>query len=138
MERYINEIIALSNKAYKKGEIPVGAIVVRNGKIIGKGYNKKEQTNVCINHAEVIAISRAEKKLKTWRLDGCDLYVTLKPCEMCLNLIKQARIRNVYYLLESNYSNENHKEINQVKLNNYEEISKSYQQKFVDFFRSKR
>mgnify|MGYP004551764729 FL=1 len=84
-----------SEKAYKIDEIPVGAVVVKNGKIISKGYNMKEKYNDPTMHAEIIAIRKACKKIKDWRLNGCTLYVTMEPCEMCLNVILESRIKNI-------------------------------------------
>lgn len=99
-EEYYKILYKLALKAYKKNEVPVAAIVVRKGKIISKAYNKRHSTNNPLNHAELIAINKACKKLKTWKLDDCDIYVTLKPCNMCLEVIKQARISNVYFFTD--------------------------------------
>lgn len=85
-------------KAYRKNEIPVAAIVVRNGKIISKSYNKRNITNNPLHHAEIICLIKASKKLKTWKLSDCDMYVTLEPCPMCKSVINESRIRNVYFL----------------------------------------
>ena len=84
-----------SEKAYKIDEIPVGAVIVRNGKVISKGYNMKEKYNDPTMHAEIIAIRKACKKIKDWRLNGCTLYVTMEPCEMCLNVILESRIKDI-------------------------------------------
>ena len=80
-----------------KEEIPVGAIIVKNNKIIARAYNKREKTQLATNHAEIIAIQKACKKLKSWRLDDCDLYATLEPCPMCAGAIMNARIKNVFF-----------------------------------------
>ena len=93
MKKTLNEAI----KAYKKGEIPVGAIVVKNNKIIGRGYNLKEKTHSAINHAEIIAIKKASKKIKNWRLIDCTIYVTMLPCPMCASAINQSRISKIVY-----------------------------------------
>ncbi len=84
-----------SEKAYKIDEIPVGAVIVKNGKVISKGYNMKEKYNDPTMHAEIIAIRKACKKIKDWRLNGCTLYVTMEPCEMCLNVILESRIKDI-------------------------------------------
>ena len=84
-----------SEKAYKIDEIPVGAVIVRNGKVISKGYNMKEKYNDPTMHAEIIAIRKACKKIKDWRLNGCTLYVTMEPCEMCLNVILESLIKDI-------------------------------------------
>ena len=92
MELALNE----AKKAYKIEEIPVGAIIVKEGKVISRAYNQKETKNNPIAHAEILAIERASKKLGRWRLDDCDLYVTLEPCPMCAGAIIQARLKNLY------------------------------------------
>jgi len=84
-------------KAYKKGEVPVGCVIVCNNKVVSKGHNRREKTNFATSHAEIEAINKANKKLKSWRLDDCQLYVTLEPCPMCAGAIIQARIGKVYY-----------------------------------------
>lgn len=90
-----------AKKAYKKGDVPVGAIIVKDNKVISKSYNKKEKNKNVIHHAEIIAISKACKKLKTWHLDDCILYVTLEPCMMCTGAILQSRIKKVIYATEN-------------------------------------
>lgn len=89
--------IAQAQKAFEKQEIPVGAVIVKNGEIISRGYNKRESSQNATFHAEIIAIQKACKKLKSWRLDECDLYVSLEPCPMCLGAAINARIKNVYF-----------------------------------------
>lgn len=83
--------------SYKEEEIPIGAIVVKDGKIIARAHNTRNKSRNAIEHAEVSAISKACKKLGDWRLSGCDLYVTLEPCVMCLGACYNARIANVYF-----------------------------------------
>lgn len=80
-----------------KNEVPVGAVIVKNNKIISKSYNSREKDQISTHHAEIKAIEKANKKLKSWRLDDCDLYVTLEPCPMCAGAILNARIKNVIY-----------------------------------------
>ena len=98
MELAFNE----AEKAFKHNEVPVGAVIVKNDKVIAKAYNKKEKSYCSVNHAEIIAIKKASRKLKNWRLENCDIYVTLEPCPMCASAIKQARIKNVYSALHNN------------------------------------
>ena len=86
-----------AKKAYKKDETPIGAVIVKDGKIIARAYNKRETWRDATAHCEIIAIRKACKKLKSWRLIDCDLYVTLEPCPMCAGAILQSRIRNLYY-----------------------------------------
>ena len=104
---YMDLAFREAEKAYKRGEVPVGAVIVKNGKVIAKAYNKKEKTFCAVNHAEIIAIKRASKKNKNWRLDDCDIYVTLEPCPMCASAIKQARIKNVYSGISNKDENNN-------------------------------
>ena len=99
-EVIIKKLIDLATKAFKKGEIPVGAILVCNQKIIAKTYNLRERKNNIMGHAEIIAIKKGSKKLKRWNLSDCSLYVTLKPCNMCMEIIKQSRIQNVFYMVD--------------------------------------
>jgi len=87
----------LAKKAYKKGEVPIGAVIVKNGKIISKGYNKREKSQNALMHAEIIAINKACKKLKSWRLDDCTIYCTLEPCFMCAGAILNARIDKLVF-----------------------------------------
>ena len=82
--------------AFELNEVPIGAVIVENNKIIAKGHNTKEQDMCCISHAEINAILAASNYKKNWRLDDCDIYVTLDPCPMCASAIKQARLKNVY------------------------------------------
>jgi len=95
------ELLKLSKKAFKKNEIPVSCIIVCNNKIISKAYNKKNSSNSVIDHAEIIALRKAAKKLKTWNLSNCELYCSLKPCKMCEEVIKQSYIKKVFYILDN-------------------------------------
>ena len=88
----INELNKLLDKAIKYNEVPVAALIVYNNKIIAKSYNKVEKNNSVLNHAEINVIKKANKKLNNWRLDNCELYITLEPCEMCKSIIKKSRI----------------------------------------------
>ena len=96
MDKFYKEALNEAQKAYNEKEVPVGCIVVKNGEVIGRGRNQMEGQSDPSCHAEVIAIRDAAKKLGTWRLTGCTLYVTLEPCLMCSALIRKSRIRNVY------------------------------------------
>ncbi len=89
--------ILLAKQAKNEGEVPVGAIVVCDGKIVGRGRNKRNKQQIATRHAEIIAIEAACKKLKSWRLDNCQLYVTLEPCSMCIGACFNARIKQVYF-----------------------------------------
>ena len=95
-EKFMNEALKEAKKAYKKLEVPVGCVIVRDGKIIARGHNLKETKKDTTKHAEIIAIQKASKKLEAWRLLDCDMYVTLEPCSMCAGAIINSRIRNLY------------------------------------------
>jgi len=86
-----------AKKGCKKGEVPVGAILVKDGKVIAKAHNTREKSNLATGHAEINVIEKANKILKSWRLDSCTLYVTIEPCPMCAGAIIQSRIENVVY-----------------------------------------
>lgn len=94
---YMNEAYKEALKALKFDEVPVGAIIVKDNKIIARAYNKKEINNNVLGHAELIAIQKASKKIGSWRLNGCEMYVTLEPCSMCLSALIHSRIDKVYY-----------------------------------------
>lgn len=96
-EKFMKEAIKQAKKAAAIGETPIGAVIVRNGEIISRGYNKRETKKNALLHAECTAIDRACKKLGGWRLPGCELYVTLEPCPMCAGAILNARIEKVYF-----------------------------------------
>ena len=95
-ERYMRQALKEARKAYDKDETPVGAVIVLDGKIIARGYNKRELKEDPTQHAEMDAIRKAAKKLGSWRLVGCDMYVTLEPCAMCAGALIQARLRKVF------------------------------------------
>lgn len=96
-EQYMREALLEAEQARAEGEIPVGAIVVQDGVIIARAHNTREQNHDPLGHAELSALSKAAEALGTWRLDGCDLYVTLEPCPMCAGAILNARLRRVYF-----------------------------------------
>lgn len=98
MEKFIKEVLKEAKKAYNKGEVPVGAVIVKNGEIIAKGHNERITKNNALLHAEIVAIQKACKKLKSWRLDDCELWVSLEPCLMCSGAIMQSRIKKVVFL----------------------------------------
>ena len=95
-EKFMKEALKEAKKAYSKDEVPVGAIIVKNGKIIARAHNLKETKKLATSHAEILAIQKASKKLDAWRLENCELYVTLEPCPMCSGAIIQSRIKKVY------------------------------------------
>lgn len=93
---FMNEAYKEAIKAYKQDEIPIGAVVVKDSKIIARGHNERELKNDATLHAEITAIKKACRKLDSWRLNDCDMYVTLEPCVMCAGALVHARIRTVY------------------------------------------
>lgn len=139
-KKYINIAVELAKKAAKKGDFPVGAVIVKNDKIISKAYNTKERKKNAIQHAEILAIEKACKKLKTWHLEQCTLYSSLEPCMMCTGAIMQARIKKVVYShTNQNFgaieSNNNHitNSIQIIKLENNDNLDL-----IKNFFKNKR
>ena len=94
-EKYMKEALKEAVKAYNKGEIPVGAVIVKDDKIIARAHNQKEEKKDTTKHAEILAIQKASKKLEAWRLQDCEMYVTLEPCSMCAGGLIQARVKKV-------------------------------------------
>jgi tRNA(adenine34) deaminase len=94
---FLTEALKLAEQAASEDEVPVGAVVVHQGQIVGRGYNRREQDHNPLAHAEIMAIHEAAQKLKSWRLNDCQLFVTLEPCPMCLAACQQARIAEVVY-----------------------------------------
>lgn len=96
-EKFMREALSLAEEAFSAGEVPVGAVVVKGGKVIGRGRNRREEHQSVLGHAELEAMEQAAKVLGSWRLAGCTLYVTLEPCPMCAGAILNARICRVWY-----------------------------------------
>ena len=94
-EKYMKAAIREAKKAWALGEVPIGCVIVHDGQVIGRGYNRRNTDKSTLAHAEITAIKRASKKLGDWRLEDCTLYVTLEPCQMCAGAIVQARIPEV-------------------------------------------
>ncbi len=94
-EKYMKEALKQARMAYKKGEVPIGCVIVYEGKIIARGYNRRNTDKTTLSHAEMRAILKAGRVLGDWRLEDCTLYVTLEPCQMCAGAIVQARIPKV-------------------------------------------
>ena len=135
--KYFEECIKLSQIAFKKNEVPIGAIIVYKDRILSKAYNMRQKKKDITAHAEILAIKKASKKLKIWNLNDCILYVTLKPCSMCENIINQSRLKEVYYLCDKlDYKKE-------YKKTTYQHIeNKNLQEEYIailsDFFSRKR
>ncbi|MBP5192146.1 MAG: tRNA adenosine(34) deaminase TadA [Eubacterium sp.] len=94
-EKYMKEALRLARKAYKNGDVPIGCVIVYEDKIIGRGYNRRNADKTTLAHAEILAIKKASKYMGDWRLEGCRMYVTLEPCQMCAGAILQARIPEI-------------------------------------------
>ena len=99
--KYMQIAIKEAKKAAKRGDVPVGAVIVYKDKIIAKAHNKKQLRKNSLKHAELLVINKACKKLKTWHLDECTIYVTLEPCMMCTGAIVESRIKKIYYATKS-------------------------------------
>lgn len=94
--KYMKLALKEAKKAFEKEEVPIGAVIVKDGKVISRAHNLRESKNQACAHAEILAIQKACKKIDSWRLENCDMYVTLEPCPMCAGAILNARIENVY------------------------------------------
>ena len=137
-KEYVNKVFELAVESYNNDEIPVGAIVVKNNKIIGKGINNREKNNSVIGHAEINAIEEACRYVGDWRLDGCEIYVTLLPCMMCSGAILESRIKKVYYLCNrTNVCFKTDKYIEVEKILD-EKLEKKYLNMLQLFFENKR
>lgn len=131
MKKYFDIAYKEAIKASKKGEIPVGAVIVKNDIVIAKSHNNRQKKHNILGHAEINAIIKAEKKLKDWRLDGCVMYVTLEPCKMCQTIIKESRLDNVFFLLTKIKEKNN-------DLKECYEITEKYSNLLQDFFKKLR
>ena len=133
IEQITIELNKLIEKANKKNEVPIAALIVKNNKIIAKAYNKVNKSNNILDHAEIIVINKASKKLHNWRLNDCDLYVTLEPCSMCKEIIRKSRINNVCYFIKQN-ENKTESDVNYkcISMDNY------FSTKLSNFFKNKR
>lgn len=96
-DKFMQAALKCAQKAMDEGEVPIGAVVVCDGKIISRGHNRRTKRQIATAHAEIEAIEKACKKLKSWRIPECEIYVTLEPCPMCLGAMLNARIKKVYY-----------------------------------------
>lgn len=96
-EKFMGIALKEAKKAYGLNEVPIGAVIVKDGKVIAKAYNKRNKCKIATYHAEILAIQKACKKLNDWRLDGTEIYITLEPCPMCAGAIINARIKKVYF-----------------------------------------
>ena len=133
----LDKIIDYSKCSLSSLDVPVGAIIIKDGIIIGSGYNTKEKNQNVLEHAEINAIREAQKNFNNWNLNGSDMYVTLNPCSMCMEVIKQARISNVYYLASKPSSKKEFNKTNFVKIDNVIN-DEEYLEILCDFFKKLR
>jgi len=139
-QKYIDILFKELQKALNKDEVPVSALIVNsiNNKIVAKAYNYRISSNCTLDHAEIKCISKTNKCLRNKNLNNCDLYVTLEPCDMCKSIIKEARIRNVYYLIERNKEKKQYSKTNFENWNVDQDIKDRYKRILADFFKKRR
>lgn len=135
-EKYFDILIKLAEKAAKKDEVPVSALIVKDNKVVAKAINKNHSKKNALYHAEMLVIDKTSRKYSKNILDDCDLYVTLKPCSMCEGAIRQARIKNVYYLLEKPENKKEYYKTNYKKANI--SMQEEYSKILKNFFQNKR
>lgn len=133
MDKYMELAYKEALKSLKTDDVPVGTVIVEKGNIIAKAHNTREKKYQITGHAEINAVEKACNKKQTWHLEDCELYVTLKPCKMCQEVIKQARIKRIYYMCEQNKVI-NESEINFIKMEDNKEVSHL----ITNFFKNKR
>lgn len=122
-----NILMENTNKSLENNDVPVGAVIVKDGKVLAFGYNTREKDQNVLGHAEINTILEAQRFLNNWNLSGCDMYVTLVPCSMCLEIIKQSRIDNIYYLLDKPASKKEFYKTKMQKINDA-----NYENKYAD------
>ena len=134
----VEKLLKLAKKAYNKNESPIAALIICNDKIIATAYNKRNKSHKTIDHAEIIAITKANKKLKNWRTNTCTLYCLLEPCDMCKSVISESRINDVRFLV---YRNKDKKQYNKTvfnKINDQCIIEEEYTKIIHNFWQNKR
>ena len=132
--KIVNKLKQLNKKAMLNGDIPVSCIIIKNDKIIASAYNQKYKKNDPFNHAEIVAIRRACKKLNVTNLSECEMYVTLYPCMMCQGAIIESRLKKVYYILEQNKIINNNVQYEQT----FDDYTRYFQEEIKTFFKDKR
>ena len=133
MNKYMEIALTEAKKALKTDDVPVGAVIVENDKIIAKAHNTKEKNKIVTRHAEINAIEKACKNKKNWYLSDCEIYVTLEPCSMCMSAIEQSHIKKVYFAAKRD------KDVSRETLKTLQkEYSKESKKLLKDFFENKR
>ena len=133
MNKYMELALKEAKKSLKTDDVPVGAVIVENNRVIAKAHNTKEKNKIVTKHAEINAVEKACKKKKNWYLNNCEMYVTLEPCKMCMGAIEQARIKKVYYATKRDKDSKL-----QTNLQKCPEYMKESQILLKDFFENKR
>ena len=135
IEKYMDIAIKEAEKAYKRGDVPVGAVIIKYNKIIAKSYNKKQKKHISTRHAEIEVIEKACKKLNSWYLDDCEMYVTMEPCLMCAGAIIQSRIKTIYYGVKNEKfgcDESIEKILNNDKMNHHVTVYSGYKQEKIE------
>ena len=129
----------MAKKAYKKGEIPVSAVIVdKNGRLVSGAFNNRQSCCNVLGHAEILAILKAERKNRDWRLDGYSMIVSLEPCDMCSMIIKESRLNNVYYFVPKKSESNLDVFIQKSEIVGYEEYKEQFKDLLTSFFDNKR
>ena len=129
----------MAKKAYKKGEIPVSAVIVdKNGRLVSGAFNNRQSSCNVLGHAEILAILKAERKNRDWRLDGYSMIVSLEPCDMCSMIIKESRLNNVYYFVPKKSESNLDVFIQKSEIVGYEEYKEQFKDLLTSFFDNKR
>lgn len=139
-KRVLDLLLRNAKKAFNKEEIPVSAVVLdENGNVVSSSYNNRQSYCNVLGHAEVLAILKAEKKLKDWRLDGYSMIVSLEPCDMCSMIIKESRLDKVYYFLPKKNDKSNiNIDVNKLIIEDYPEYTEKFKDLLTSFFDNKR
>lgn len=138
MNKYMEICMREAQKNLKKEELPIAAVIVKDNKIISKARNSKNIRKNALNHAEILCINKASKKLKRWNLNDCEMYVTLQPCKMCECLINESRIKKVYYLLPKLPNKKIYNKTEYIELDTEQEFQENYKRFLQKFFANKR
>ena len=137
--KILDLLLKNAEKAYKKGEIPVSAVILdKSGKLLSSSFNNRQKKFNVLGHAEINCILDVEKKIKDWRLDGYIMIVNLEPCNMCSTIIKECRLNKIYYFLSKNKEDSREININKEKIIGYEEYEKKFKKLLTDFFNNRR